>query len=86
MNREQFEEIFDNTKSKWDGDNAFQGLLILRKYIKYHDVICGAEHDEIYSVDVDEILEAGITEEDATDLAKLNWHIDSECHCLACFV
>lgn len=88
MDREEIEKIFDEKKSKWDGDNAFQGLLIISKYfdVTKKNILGAAEHDIIYSVDIDDILEAGITKEDAESLAKLNWMIDSEFSCLACFV
>jgi hypothetical protein len=87
MEREELEKIFDETKSSWNGDNAMQGLHVIGKYfdIKKKDILCDAAHDIIYSVEVDEILEAGLTEEDAKTLAKLNWMIDKELNCLACF-
>ena len=86
MNRERFEEIMSNEDATWEGDNAYKGLQIIAKYLspERHDLIGAAEHDIIYSVDVEEILEAGITEEDAYTLRKLNWMID--CDSLACFV
>ena len=84
MTEERLEEIFEETDSKWDGDNAFQGLQILAKYTD-KDVVCGAEHDIIYSVDIDKVID-DLTEEDAIQLAKLNWMIDDEFGCFACFV
>lgn len=89
MTPERFQEIFDNTKSEWEGDNALQGCIIISKYIdpKKEAILAAAEHDIIYSVDVEDILNAGITEEDAVALAKLNWMIDTEYgECLAVFV
>lgn len=83
MNREEIEKIFDEVDSKWEGDNAFQGLQILSKYTD--NLITGANHDIIYSEDIDKIVEK-ITEEDAIALAKLNWMINDEGDCLACFV
>lgn len=88
MTRERFEEIFDdeNIISAWEGDNAFQGLLIINKYIGYmqNALIAGASHDEIQSVDVEDLINAGITEEDVISLRKLNWMINDDY--LACFV
>ncbi len=81
MTRERLEQIFQETKSEWKGDNAFQGLQVLSKYTER--LINGAEHDIIFSEDVDKIIEK-ITEEDAVSLAKLNWMIDGDC--FACFV
>lgn len=83
MTKERLEQIFETMDSKWEGDNALQGLYILSKYAT--EVLCAAEHDIIYSVDADEIVDK-ITEDDAIALAKLNWMIDSEFDCFACFV
>ncbi len=90
MTREQLEEIFndEDKKTKWNGDNAYQGLQIIAKYFdtKKEDIIQGGGHDIIYSVDLDKIITAGLTEEDANALALLNWMIDDDNDCLACFV
>jgi hypothetical protein len=87
MTSEQLREIFDSVDSEWVGDNAMQGLIIIGKYFSADEtIICAAEHDEIYSFDVDKILAAGLTDDDAMKLAKLNWMIDDENGCLACFV
>lgn len=87
MDTKQLQEIFDQTEAEWEGDNAFQGLQIIRKYFPDKDVICGAEHDVLYSVDADDLCEAGLTDEDARALRKLNWHIDEDAgDCMACFV
>jgi len=85
---EKFEEIFETTDSNWNGDNCFQGLMIISKYIDPNkkDLITGAEHDIVYSVGIEELIKAGITEEDATALSKLNWSFDTEYDCLSCFV
>jgi len=82
ITQEEIEQIFNDVTSKWEGDNAFQGLQILSKYTD--NLIQGAEHDVIYSVDVDEIIELGITKEDVTKLSLLNWMIKEDS--LACFV
>lgn len=83
MEIERLKQIFEEADSKWEGDNAFQGLQILSKYTT--KLICGADHDVIYSVDIDDIVEA-ISEEDANALAMLNWTLDSDNDCFACFV
>jgi hypothetical protein len=83
MTEERIIEIFDGDSGKWDGDNAYQGLQILAKYTKY--LIQGADHDIIYSVGLDEIIKAGITEEDCLELRRLNWMVEDG-ECLACFV
>lgn len=83
MNREELEKIFDNEDTEWEGDNAFQGLLILNKYAK-HDVLVWAGHDQVFSIGIDEALESGLTLDDADKLRKLNWMIDDDC--FSCFV
>jgi hypothetical protein len=85
---ERFEEIFNTTDSKWTGDNTFAGLLIISKYIdfKTKTIIEAAEHDIIYSSEINDLIEAGITEEDVISLAKLNWSFNKEYDCLSCFV
>ncbi len=88
ITRERFVEIFNQNFASWEGDNALQGLLIIAKYFNYKEKDClvDAGHEIIYSVSVDDIIEAGITEEDANKLKELNWMIDSEHDSLACFV
>lgn len=83
---ERFKEIFEGDSKLDAGDNAFAGLQIIAKYInpKEKELICGADHDVIYSVDVDDLIDAGITEEDAIALRTLNWMIRHDG--LACFV
>ncbi len=82
ITQEEIREIFNDVDSKWEGDNAFQGLQILSKYTD--NLIQGTGHDVIWSVDVDEIIELGITKEDVTKLSLLNWMIEEDY--LACFV
>jgi cell division GTPase FtsZ len=84
MTREELEEIFEDEDTSWEGDNAFQGLQILSKYTD--ELIVGANHDIIYSADVDKVLEAGLTKEDAMKLRKLNWMIEENGDYFACFV
>jgi hypothetical protein len=81
MTEERLEEIFEGNSGQWEGDNAYQGLQILSKYTD--NLIRGAEHDVIYSIDVSSIVEQ-IIEDDALELRRLNWMIQ-EGH-LACFV
>lgn len=88
MDRDEFVAMFDDEGSAtgWKGDNAMQGLDIIRKYLPDETLICGADHDIIYSVDVNDLVFAGITKEDATKLKNLNWMVEEECECMACFV
>lgn len=78
------EELY---KVEWKGDNAFQGIQIIAKYIDPTEktILEGASHATIYGPDIDELIEAGITEEDVIKLRKLNWMIEDESY-LACFV
>lgn len=85
MTRERFLELFDNTKSnlsKFEGDNAFLGLQILSKYT--NKLIEGADHDIIYSCDIDDVLD-NITEEEVIKLAELNWSLSDDDY-FTCFV
>lgn len=85
MERERLIEIIENTESEYTKgiDNAYEGLRILAQYSHY--VLQGADHDIIYSIDVDDIIDT-ITEEDAIQLAKYGWFIDSDADCMAHFV
>ena len=85
MTIEKFEDIMKFVDPKWTGDNAMKGLNIIAKYFDPEETILqGADHDIIYSVGVEEIIEKGITEEDVIALRKLNWMTENES--LACFV
>jgi hypothetical protein len=87
MNREKFIKILDGEGRGWEGDNAIQGLKIIEKYIdpQKTDLIQGAEHDIIWSVGIDKLIEAGITEQDAEKLRDLNWMVEDDEY-LACYV
>jgi len=87
MTTERLEEIFEEDhKTEWTGDNAFQGLQIMAKYLDQTktDLIQGASHDEIYGPSGDDLIAAGLTEEDAIKLATLNWSYNGEY--FSCFV
>ncbi len=83
MKRERFIELMNNEETNWKGDNAYQGLQIIAKYVD--DLICGAGHDVIWSAGIDKLIEKGITEEDVNELRRLNWMVE-EGEYLACFV
>lgn len=86
MDSEALKKILDDKDAKWDGDNAFKGLQIIAKYIdpEKKTILCGGAHDQIWSVSLDAICAAGLTEEDAQALAMLNWMEDEDS--LSCFV
>lgn len=80
---DKMREIFrEDCEGDWEGDNAFQGLVILSKYTQ--NLIVAAEHDMIYSASIYELIELGITEKDCKNLRDLNWMI--QCDTMACFV
>lgn len=88
ITKERFVEIMKDDDSKTvfpEIDNALMGLNIIAKYIPTAGV-SGAEHDVIYSVSVEDIINAGITEKDALTLRRINWMIDEDWDSLACFV
>jgi len=85
MNNEEFKEIMRReTTVLWDGDNALQGLNIISKYLPGKKLLQGAAHDIIYSVDVNDLISAGITTKDVEELQRLNWMVEDDY--LACFV
>jgi len=86
MTEERFIEIMESDIAAIPEEcNVFLGLKIITKYCP-KDGIEGAAHDEIFSVTIKKIIEAGITEEDTIELRKLNWMLDETCTALACFV
>ena len=87
MYREKFIEIMDGDSklSEYSKCTALLGLNLIAKYLPKSGVEA-ANHDIIYACDVDQLLDAGITEEDAIELRNMNWMIDEDCDCLACFV
>jgi len=88
MTRGRFEEIMgsESKSLKYEHDPIFLGLEVLHKYFPLSRVLEGANHDIVYSFNIDALITANITEEDATKLNEYGWHIDKECDCLARFV
>lgn len=88
MNQDEFKRVIDAAleAADWEGDNAIQGLKIIEKYMPTSTLICGADHDIIYSVDIDELIDAGITLEDVKALGNLNWGDLEGAGCMACYV
>ena len=82
MTEEEFIDIMEDEEKggrllkDLKDDNAVMGLMIIRKYLP-NKGIEGAEHDVVFSVSVEEIVEAGITKKDTEMLRDLNWMIDS---------
>ena len=90
MNEEQFLKIMSDDDLGGEkmfvegGCNAVRGLLLIQKYLPKSGIE-GASHDVIWACDVDKLIEAGITEEDAIELRKENWMVEEDLY-LACFV
>jgi hypothetical protein len=87
MTREEFDTIMDgdsSTLGSYEKCRVLLGLNIIAKYLP-NSGIGDAQHDIIYAADVDELLEAGLTEFDAIELCNMNWMIDEEGECLAKF-
>ncbi len=87
MTKEKFIEIFDTQEYETgyfeDGiytvkDNCFEGLKIIKKYLPNDRVISGANHDIIYSADIDDLIGANITEEDVILLRKNGFMVEDE--------
>ena len=53
------------------------GLNIMVKYLPETGIIC-AQHDEVWSASIEDLLDAGLTEDDAIQLRKLGWRIDCD--------
>jgi len=86
MDIDKIEEIFDKAVTvRGQGDSNLIALIIIGKYS--NNVIGAAEHDKIYSEDVEVLIEKGITEDEIRTIASLpGWHYDDEYQCLATFV
>lgn len=87
MTEKRFIELMRDEETDWCGDNAIQGLMIIAKYIdpSQKTILVGANHDIIYSVNIEELIKKDITEEDVIALRKLNWMVEDNSY-LACFV
>ena len=90
MKSEDFYKLFsdeDYCNMDSNGDATFRGLVIISNYIDTSkNRIIQSGHDVVYSSDISELIEAGISEEDANKLKEDNWFIDSECDCMAHWV
>jgi hypothetical protein len=89
MTRERFQEIMEDDSdiklSRYKKNRALLGLNLMAKYLPNSGVEA-ADHDIIIGADIDPLLKAGLTEEDAIELRKLNWMIHDSGDCMACFV
>ena len=86
ITREELEEIFsqDGEAPTFETkDRALRGILILLNYFDSNTecIINAAEHDMIYTVDVDILIEKGITKDHAELLRSIGWFIEEDCLC-----
>ncbi len=91
MDIKSFLEIISDPEDKIECDllmseskcNVLRGLNIIAKYLPDSGVE-SASHDVVHACSVDLLLSAGITEEDAINLRRLNWSVEDEEY-LCCF-
>ena len=79
ITKEEFAEIMDSDSpiDTGSGCRVLRGLMVITKYLPLEG-IGAADHDIVFSCGADEIVEAGITKEDAMRLRDLNWMIDED--------
>lgn len=87
MTEDEFVKIMsdDIERNFGEGCNACKGLDIIRKYCPNRGIEY-ADHDVIGSVNVSEIVEAGITKKDVIKLRALNWMLCEKNECLEYFI
>jgi len=74
----EFVDIIDNTdRDRTATSVIYKGLSIMREYIPEADIHASG-HDVVYSVTVQELVDAGISKYDVLQLAALGWRIDFE--------
>ena len=69
------DEDFDYESTKQN--KILMGLNIMVKYLPATGIIC-AEHDQVWSASIEDLLNAGLTEDDAVKLRNLGWRIDCD--------
>jgi hypothetical protein len=79
MTLDELEIIMDGKTdlSSYKDSTVFLGLLIIRKYLPKAGISC-AEHDIVYCCGAEELVEAGLTEDDAIELRNMCWMISEE--------
>jgi len=80
MTEERFIELMESETEydrTFEGCRILAGLVIITKYLPKIGIEA-VEHDIIYSAGIEELIEAGITEEEVITLRKLNWMINDE--------
>ena len=80
MTQEKFTELMNidlGDSEEFENSRIFKGLEIIRKYIPDADIEA-AEHDIIYCCGIEDIVNAGITENDVKTLNAYGWHISED--------
>lgn len=89
MTTDKFIEILneEDNFSSTEGDDVVTGILIMIKYLPSNSniIIQGAGHDDVWGPNIDELVDAGITEEDTHLLRKCGWRVEDHTY-LAHFV
>lgn len=84
LTEEKAIEILNSFNGKIAGDKNkdLKGLNIISKYLDSESCLIGAaEHDIIYCAGIEELIKAGITEEDLKELNRLGFHEEDESVC-----
>ena len=78
MNMDEFEEIMEADRDfgkVYEGDRVLLGIAIIQKYLPKSGIEA-AEHDIIFSASAEELVDAGITKEDALELRSMGWMLE----------
>ena len=80
MTATELQEIL-NVDKDWslpdeEGCDILFGLQIFAKYLPDHTTLEGAAHDEIFGPTLTDLVDVGITEEDAIALWRRGWGVD----------
>ena len=81
ISHDKFKAILDEDygyDDKLVGDYVLRGLKIIEGYLPNKTLIEGADHDILYSVDIEDLIDAGITEGDVVMLGKFGWHVSDD--------
>lgn len=67
----------ENDEFTYGVDGAFEGLILLKKAHPEGDVITCAEHDQIWSFELEETLPK-LSRDELIRLRELNWFLDDD--------
>ncbi|MFC1644498.1 hypothetical protein ACFL08_00550 [Patescibacteria group bacterium] len=78
MNLKKFEEIMSKNRRFYSGDGYFEGLVIIKRYLPDSQSLSAVSDGHAHSVDGDDLVEVGISEDDTKKLASLGWQFDED--------